>query len=181
MQPSLDDSTNSIKAIFKQGDGTGIRAAYLPVTPDIMLVSQAKGRELVLRGVALHQQDATDQEGSLPPPPPANEFRHYNITIISIRLEYHESIMTKHDTFCLFCKIVINKAIMIAISLSNRSCPYEFNALIDFSLKTTSPVDFIAPSTVSTTQNAKLLPNLCHSLMLCHVTRSQHVGECETL
>ena len=29
-----------------------------------MLVSQAKGRELVLRGVALHQQDATDQEGS---------------------------------------------------------------------------------------------------------------------
>ena len=29
-----------------------------------MLISQAKGRELVLRGVALHQQDATDQEGS---------------------------------------------------------------------------------------------------------------------
>ena len=29
-----------------------------------MLVSQAKGRELVLRGVVLHQQDATDQEGS---------------------------------------------------------------------------------------------------------------------
>ena len=29
-----------------------------------MLVTQAKGRELVLRGVALHQQDATDQEGS---------------------------------------------------------------------------------------------------------------------
>ena len=38
-----------------------------------MLVSQANGRELVLRGVALHQQDATDQEGfqkRSPPPPP---------------------------------------------------------------------------------------------------------------
>ena len=73
MQPSHDDSANSIKAVFKQGDTTGTRAAYLPVTPDIMLVSQAKGRGLVLRGVALHQQDATDQEGSLeeiPPPPP---------------------------------------------------------------------------------------------------------------
>ena len=30
-----------------------------------MLVSQAKGRELVLHGVVLYQQDATDQEGSL--------------------------------------------------------------------------------------------------------------------
>ena len=36
---------------------------------------------------------------------------------------------------------------------------------------------------ISTTQNAKLLTsrNLCHSLMLCHVTRSQRMGECETL
>ena len=66
MQPSHDDSANSTKAFLKQGDGTGTRAAYLPVTPDIMLVSQAKGRGLVLRGVALHQQDATDQD---PPPP----------------------------------------------------------------------------------------------------------------
>ena len=70
MQPSHDDSTNSIKAVFKQGGGTGTRAAYLPVTPDIMIVSQAKGRGLVLRGVALHQQDATDQEGSLEEIPP---------------------------------------------------------------------------------------------------------------
>ena len=70
MQPSHDDSANSIKAVFKQGDGTGTRAAYLPVTPDIMLVSQAKGKGSVLRGVALRQQDATDQEGSLEETPP---------------------------------------------------------------------------------------------------------------
>ena len=71
-------------------------------------------------------------------------------------------------------KMVINKTILMAISLSNRSWPYEFNASIDCWLKTTSHYDVIAPSTVSTTQNAKLLPspNLCHSLMLCHVTRS---------
>ena len=70
------------------------------------------------------------------------------------------------------CKMVINKTILMAISLSNRSCPYEFNASIDCWLKTTSHYDVIAPSTVSTTQNAKLPPssNLCHSLMLCHVT-----------
>ena len=73
MQPSHDDSANSIKAVFKQGDGTGTRAAYLPVTPDIMLVSQAKGKGLVLRGVALRQQDATDQEGSLEEPPPLTQ------------------------------------------------------------------------------------------------------------
>ena len=30
-------------------------------------------------------------------------------TIIYIRLEFHESIVTKHDNFCLFCKMVINK------------------------------------------------------------------------
>ena len=70
MQPSHNDSANSIKAVFKQGDGTGSRAAYLPVTPDMMLVSQAKGKGLVLRGVALQRQDATDQEGSLEDPPP---------------------------------------------------------------------------------------------------------------
>ena len=69
------------------------------------------------------------------------------------------------------------------MSLSNRSFPYEFNASIDFWLKTTSHVDVIAPITVSTTQNAKLLPspNLGHSLRLCQVTRSQGMGECETL
>ena len=79
--------------------------------------------------------------------------------------------------------MVINKTIVRVISASNRSCPYEFNASIDFWLKTTSHVDVIAPSTVSTTQNAKLLPspNLGHSLMLCQVTRSQSMGECETL
>ena len=54
--------------LVKQGDGTGTRAAYMPVTPDIMLVSQAKSRGLVLRGVALHQQDATE----IPPPPSVN-------------------------------------------------------------------------------------------------------------
>ena len=71
----------------------------------------------------------------------------------------------------------------MAISLSNRRCPYEFNALIDCWLKTTGHYDVIAPSTVSNTQNAKLLTsrNLCHSLMLCRVTRSQRMGECETL
>ena len=85
MQPSHDDSANSIKAVFKQGDGTGTCAAYLPVTPDIMLVSQAKGRGLVLRGVALHQQDATDQEGSLEeihPFPPPMEAKNYKFGII---------------------------------------------------------------------------------------------------
>ena len=65
----------------------------------------------------------------------------------------------------------------MAISLCNRTCPYwdESNASIDNWLKTTSHYDVMAPSTVSTTQNAKLPPsrNLCHSLMLCHVTRSQ--------
>ena len=88
-----------------------------------------------------------------------------------------------HGTFCFFCKMVINKTILMAISLSYRSCPYEFNASIDCWLKTTSHYDVIAPSTVSTTQDAKLLPspNLCHSLTLCHVTRSQHMGQCETL
>ena len=66
----------------------------------------------------------------------------------------------------------------MAISLSNRSCPYEFNASVACWLKTTSHYNVIAPLTVSTTQNAKLLTsrNLCHSLMLCHVTRSQRMG-----
>ena len=74
--------------------------------------------------------------------------------------------------------MVINKTILRVIFLSNRSCPYEFNASIDFWLKPTSHVDVIVPSTVSTTQNAKLLPspNLGHSLMLCQVTRSQGMG-----
>ena len=76
--------------------------------------------------------------------------------------------------FCYFCKMIINKTIVIGISLSNRSCPYEFNASIDFWLKITSQVDVITPSTVLTSKNAKLLPspNLCHSLMLFRVTRS---------
>ena len=89
----------------------------------------------------------------------------------------------KHGTFCLFCKMVKNRTILVAISLSNRSFPYEFNASIDCWLKTTSHHDAIAPSNVSTIQNAKLLTsrNLCHSMMLCNVTRSQHMGECETL
>ena len=67
--------------------------------------------------------------------------------------------------------------------LFDRNCPYEFNASIDCWHKSTSHFDVIAPSTVSTTQNAKLLPSpsLCHSLMLCHITRSQCLGECETL
>ena len=79
--------------------------------------------------------------------------------------------------------MVIDKTILMALSLSNRVCPYEFNASIDCWLKTTSHDDVIAPSTVSNTQNAKLLTsrNLCHSLMLCHVTRSQRKGDCETL
>ena len=47
----------------------------------------------------------------------------------------------------------------MAIALSNKSCPYEFNASIDCWLETTSHYDVIAPSTVSTTQNAKLLPS----------------------
>ena len=89
----------------------------------------------------------------------------------------------KHGTFCLFSKMVMNKTILMAISLSNRSFPHEFNASIDCWLKTTSHYDVILPSTVSTTQNAKLLTsrNLCHSLMLCNVTRSQRMGDCETL
>ena len=73
--------------------------------------------------------------------------------------------------------MTINKTILMAISFCNRSCPSDFNASMDRCLKTTSHYDVIAPSTVSTTQNAKLLPspNLCHSLLLCHVTRSQHM------
>ena len=43
-----------------------------------MLVSQAKGRELVLRGVALHQQDATDQEGSQKRSPQTLAEIHWN-------------------------------------------------------------------------------------------------------
>ena len=80
-------------------------------------------------------------------------------------------------------KMVMNKTILIAISLSNRSFPHEFNASIDCWLKTTSHYDVILPSTVSSTQNAKLLTSrkLCHSLMLCNVKRSQRMGECETL
>ena len=68
---------------------------------------------------------------------------------------------------CYFCKMVINKTIVIGISLSNRICQYEFNASIDF-CKITSQVHVIAPSTVLTSDNAKLLPShsLCHSLML---------------
>ena len=103
----------------------------------------------------------------------------YDIYLSWILLIYRD----KLGTFCLFSKMVINKTIMMAISLSNRSCPYEFSASIDCWLKTTSRYNVITPSTVSTTQNAKLLPspNLSHSLMLCHVIRSQRMRECETL
>ena len=68
--------------------------------------------------------------------------------------------------------MVTNKTIVIGISLSNRSCSYEFNVSIDFWLKTTSQVDVIMLSIILTTQNVKLLPrpNLCHYLMLCHVS-----------
>ena len=54
--------------------------------------------------------------------------------IISICLEFPESIVTKHDTvfFFFFCKMVINKTNMIGIFSSNRNRPYEFNASIDF-------------------------------------------------
>ena len=88
----------------------------------------------------------------------------------------------QHGAFCLFCKMVINKTILMTISLSNRRCRYEFIASIDCWIKTTSHYDVMAPSTVSTIQNAKLLTsrNLCHSLMLFHVTRSRRMGECET-
>ena len=84
--------------------------------------------------------------------------------------------------YLLFCKIVINKTILMAISLSNRNCPYEFNASVDCWRKSTSHYDVIAPSTVSTIQNNKLLTsrNLCHFFMFCHVTRSQHMA-CDTL
>ena len=121
-----------------------------------------------------------------------NVFVDYvTLTLHEFRRFYHDIYSSwiswiyrdKHGTFCLFYKMVINKTILMAISSSNRSCPYESNASIDCWLKTTSHYDVIAPSTVSTTQNAKLLPspNLCHSVMLCHVTRSQCTGECETL
>ena len=96
-----------------------------------------------------------------------HEFRRFYYDIYSSWISW--IYRDKHGTFCFFCKMVINKTIQLAISLSNRSCPYEFNASIDCWLKTTSRYNVIAPSTVSTTQNAKLLPspNLCHSLMLC--------------
>ena len=86
--------------------------------------------------------------------------------------------------FCYFCKMAINKTIVIGIFLPNRSYPYEFNASIELT-QITSQVNVIAPSTVLTTQNAKLIPspNLCHSLMLFRITRSQRTGVCvkETL
>ena len=84
--------------------------------------------------------------------------------------------------YLLFCKMVINKTILMVISLSNRNCPYEFNASVDCWRKSTSHYDVIAPSTVSTIQNNKLLTsrNLCHFFMFCHVTRSQHMA-CDTL
>ena len=50
--------------------------------------------------------------------------------------------------FCMFCKMVINQTTGMGISLSNRSCPYKFNASIDFWHKATSQVDVRAPSIV---------------------------------
>ena len=52
------------------------------------------------------------------------------------------------------CEMVINKTILMAISLSNRSSPYEFYASVNCWLKTTSHYDVIAPSTLSSTQIA---------------------------
>ena len=62
----------------------------------------------------------------------------------------------------------------MAISLSNRSCPCDFNASIDCWLKTTSHYDVIAPSTVSTTQNAKLLPSPTGAILWCFVMSQDH-------
>ena len=114
-------------------------------------------------------------------PQTLHDFRRFYYDIYSSWISW--IYRDKHGAFCFFCKMVTNKAILMVISLSNRSCPYEFNASIDCWLKTTSHYDVIAASTVSSTQNVKLLlsPNPCHSLMLCRVTRSQHLGECETL
>ena len=129
----------------------------------------------------IKQPDVWTKFSSITLPLTLHEFRcfYYDIYSSWISWIYRD----KHGTFCFFCKMVINKTILMAISLFNRGCPYECNASIDCWLKTTSHYDVIAPSTVSTTQNAKLLPssNPCHSLMLCHVTRSRHMGECETL
>ena len=79
-------------------------------------------------------------------------------TIISIRLEFMNLLWQSIIRFCYFCKMVINKTIVIGISLSHKSCTYEFNASIDFWLKITSQVHVIAPSTVLTSEKAKLLP-----------------------
>ena len=79
--------------------------------------------------------------------------------------------------------MAINKTIVIGISLSNRSCPYEFNSSIDFCLKTTSQVDVIAPSIVFNHPeclSATKSQLVCHYLMLCRIIRSQCMGECET-
>ena len=65
-----------------------------------------------------------------------------------------------------FCKIVINKIILVPISLSNRSCPYEFNASIDCWFKTTSHCDVIAPPTVSTPRMLN-----CYQVPTCAILR----------
>ena len=83
--------------------------------------------------------------------------------------------------YLLFCKMIINKK-------SWWQYPYltevtHTNSMHQSIVDSTSHYDVKAPSTVSTMQNAKLLTsrNLCHFFMLCHVTRSQCMWECETL
>ena len=99
-----------------------------------------------------------------------HEFRRFYYDIYSSWISW--TYRGKHGTLCFFCKMVINKTILMAISLSNRNCPYEFNASIDCWLITTSHYDVIAPSTVSTTQNAKLLPTC--AILWCFVMWPDH-------
>ena len=63
-----------------------------------------------------------------------NEFRRFCYNIYSSWISW-----ISHDKawycFCLFCKMVIKKTIVIGISLSTRNSPYKFNAPIVFWLK----------------------------------------------
>ena len=63
-----------------------------------------------------------------------NKFRRFYYDIYSSWMSW----ICRHKAlycFCLFCKMVINKTIVIGISLSTRYSRYEFNASIDFWLK----------------------------------------------
>ena len=62
--------------------------------------------------------------------------------MVFIRLEFHYSIVAKYITSSgIFVTWKWIKTIGTGISLFNRSCPYAFNASIDFWLITTSQVD----------------------------------------